>query len=333
MRPMSAGRCRAALYAGTTTTSFMARLAWPHGRGAPRQRAFRSAGESPPGWGQHLGEGQAWPPVEEPSRLGHGGDAHGRIVVAGAVELGGALAAQAWQGAVRPLRTEGAHQLARQGTDADIVPVVAEVQDLALAPLGPLDDAQEGIDEFVDVEEGAPLATAADQNEILTGKQGMHERGEDAWNAFAVHARDEIHAWPDDVERPHHGETQAVMLAVRPDHTLEQLLGRGIGPALAMAGAKEERGPILVHAPRRATIDGEGAPAIDLAGGEVNQPALALGAQLDQGHEIGVAGVDHLKRARVVEGGIAQGGERDDDVGARGDLSSNPVSLREASMR
>ena len=67
-----------------------------------------------------------------------------------------------------------------------------------------------------------------------------------------------------------------------------------------------------------AAVSAERTPAIDLAGGEVNEPALSFGAQLDQRHEIGVGGVDHLERAGVVERRIAHGGEGDDDVGPSG---------------
>jgi len=34
---------------------------------------------------------------------------------------------------------------------------------------------------------------------------------------------------------------------------------------------------------RRAAVSAERTPAIDLAGGEVNEPALSFGAQLDSG--------------------------------------------------
>ena len=325
MRLIRSGRCRAALYAGTTATSFMARLASPHGQRDSLATRARIACQIVGHDGrQHLGEGQARSPVEEPARLGQGRDAHQGIVVAWTVELGGALGAQAGQGRVGSLGAEGRQHCPRQSTDADVVAVVAEVHDLPLATLGPLDDTQKRVHELVDGEERAPLAAAVDQHQILPGEQRVHERGQHARDALAVDPGDEVHARADDVEGPDHGELEPAMLAVGPDHALKELLGGGVGPAFAMDGAEEERGPFLVHASRRAAAGGERTPAVDFAGGKVNEPALALRAQLDQGHEVGVAGVDHIERARVVEGGIAQGGERDDDVGPRGDFVEQP---------
>jgi len=46
----------------------------------------------------------------------------------------------------------------------------------------------------------------------------------------------------------------------------------------------------------------------------MDEPTLALGTQPDQRHDVGIAGVDHIERAGVVERGIAQGRERNDDV-------------------
>ena len=137
----------------------------------------------------------------------------------------------------------------------------------------------------------------------------MHECGEHARSAFTIDARNEIHARADDVERPDHGELEPVVLAVGPDDSLKQLLGRGVGPALAVNGAEKQGRLVLVHLGHAAAIRRKRAPAVDLARGKMDEPALALGAQFDQGHEVGVAGVDHVERTGVVESGIAHGRE------------------------
>ena len=116
---------------------------------------------------------------------------------------------------------ESRHHRARQGANARVVLVVAEVQDLPLARGRSVHDAQKSVDELVDVKERPALAPAIHQHQILSREQGVHEHGEHARNAFAVDAGNEIHARADDVERSDHGELEFVMLAIGADDSLE----------------------------------------------------------------------------------------------------------------
>ena len=114
------------------------------------------------------------------------------------------------------------------------------------------------------------------------------------------------------------------VLAVRPDHPLEQLLGGRVGPALALHRPEEERGLVLDHRARRAAARVERRPAVHLAGREVHEPAAARRAQLHERQQIGEAGVDHVERPGVVEGRVAERGQRHHHFGARG--SARPAA-------
>jgi hypothetical protein len=204
------------------------------------------------------------------------------------------------------LRAEGGDQSPRQLADAEVVPIVAEVQDLPLTGLRSLQDAHHRVDELADREEASALATAIDQHQIPAHQQRVHERGKHAGNALSVHARNEVHARTDDIEGPDDGERQALMLAIRPNHAFEELFGGSIGPAFAMDGAETKGGALLVHPPRPPAIRAEGAAPVYFTGREVNQPTPALCAQPDQRDQVAVAGLDHVERPRVVQGRVAQ---------------------------
>ena len=69
-------------------------------------------------------------------------------------------------------------------------------------------------------------------------------------------------------------------------------------------------------------------PPVHLAGREVHEPAAARRAQLHDRQQIGEARVDHVERPGVVEGRVAERGQRHHHVGARGQLVEQPGRRR-----
>ena len=120
--------------------------------------------------------------------------------------------------------------------------------------------------ELADVEEGSPLPSAVDQLQRRPGHERVHEASEHAGDPLAVDARDEVHAGADDVERTDDREGETAVLAMRPDHALEQLLGGRVGPPLALHRSEEERGLVLHHLAHRAAARVERRPPVHLAG-------------------------------------------------------------------
>ena len=164
-------------------------------------------------------------------------------------------------------------------------------------------------------------------------KQREHAR-----DALAVDARHEVHARADDVERPDDRERQPAVLPVRPDHALEQLLGAGVGPALAVRRARETAPVVvLVHlgaSARPARV--ERRPSVDLGRSRSGSSRSARArAQLHERHEVGEVGVDHLERHACCRAPGLQSAVSDStSVGARGHLvdAAPGLSMR-ASMR
>jgi len=99
-----------------------------------------------------------------------------------------------------------------------------------------------------------------------------------AWNAFAVDPGQVVHARPM-MLKDADGEGQRPVDPLSPDPALEQLLGAGVAPALALHRAQHERRGVF---PKQ----GDGSPAaVHLASGKVHQPATPARAQFDQGKQ------------------------------------------------
>ena len=92
-------------------------------------------------------------------------------------------------------------------------------------------------------------------------QQRRHERRQHARDPLAVDARHEVHARADDVEGPDDGEGQAVVAAAGEDHPFQQLLGAGVGPALAVDGPQPERRFVLAHPGRGPAVGRPARPA------------------------------------------------------------------------
>ena len=192
--------------------------------------------------------------------------------------------------------------LSRQLGDADVVAHVPQVEDLALAAIRRAQNGQHGVAEVAHAREGAALLAPVDERQWLLAQQGRHEAGQDAWNSFAVDPGQVVHARADDVEGTHDGEGQGTVASLGPDPALEQLLGAGVAPALALHRAQHERRGVFLKQGRRIPA------AVHLAGGKVYQPATLARAQFDQGKQIEKVRPDHVLRDRVVQRRIAQRG-------------------------
>ena len=115
-----------------------------------------------------------------------------------------------------------------------------------------------------------------------------------------------------------------MVATAREDDPLEKLLGTGVAPALAVNGAEPQRRSILGHARGRQPVAVVGGAAVHLARREVNEPLIPRRAKLHERYEVGVARVDDLQRARIVERRVAERGQGQDDVATLDELLEQP---------
>jgi len=142
----------------------------------------------------------------------------------------------------------------------------------------------------------------------------VYETSQYPRHARTIDPRQEVHPGAYHVEGANDRELQSVMLPIGPDEPLQKLLGASVRPPLHVHRTEEEARSALAHPGHPLPIALDSDTTIDLAGREVNEPFVLLGAHLHHRHQIRVAGGDHFQRTRVVEGRIAQSGEGKHDV-------------------
>ncbi len=202
---------------------------------------------------------------------------------------------------------------------AHVVAGVADVEDLArgLAVLV-LNDAEECVHAVVDEGEGAALLAAVDELEGLLEDDVGDELREEARAAF-LRLHDVVELRPDPVEGAEESVVHVVAHAVGVDDAVEELLGGGVDPALALDRAVNHRAGRLVEF-------GVGAHAVDLGGGREDDAFFVFRALADD-VEVGLEiQFEDAQRIFHVLDRVGDGDEGDDGV-ALLDVILDPLAV------
>ncbi|OMP10892.1 hypothetical protein COLO4_04188, partial [Corchorus olitorius] len=142
---------------------------------------------------------------------------------------------------------EAGQQHLRQLFDARFVIRVTDVDDLPVAAaVFVLDDAEQRFDTVADVSKAALLLTAFDELDRRAFHQVEDQLGDGA-GAADTRGVEVIQTRPHPVERTEQGELQAILIAVGPDHAVQQLLGDRVDPALFVDRPDHQVGSIFVE--------------------------------------------------------------------------------------
>ena len=130
----------------------------------------------------------------------------------------------------------------RQLANACLVFRISDVDDLAVAStILVFDDPEKAVDTLVDLRETSLLKTAIDQENRCSLDQIEYQLrdgpgGTDPCRIERVESR------TDPVEGSEETELEVLMLAIGPDHPIQQLFGTGIDPSLTIDRAGNECG-------------------------------------------------------------------------------------------
>ena len=135
----------------------------------------------------------------------------------------------------------------RQLFDTRFVIRVADVDDLPVAAaVLVLNDAEQRFDTVADIGKAALLLTALNQLDRRTFDQIEDQLGDGA-RAADARGVEVIEARPHPVKRPEQGKLQAVLIAVGPDHAVQQLLGDRVNPALFVNRPDHQVGGVFIE--------------------------------------------------------------------------------------
>ena len=156
-------------------------------------------------------------------------------------------AGQGRKEAAQTVRFEILDEQVRELLDACLVVRIADIEDLSVADaVSVLDDPKQAVDPLRHVREAALLLPAVYEQQ----RRSLHEvenqlrdgaRAADSRRVARVETR------TDPVERTKQSGPQAIPLAVRPDHPVEQLLAGRIDPALFADRAEDQPRRLLVE--------------------------------------------------------------------------------------